>query len=138
VVNALAPTLQAAIALTRSDSRRGVDLLKTTPAYDRVVDPAVGYIRGLVLLASGDRPRAAVQFRSVAEHRGVQPTSPLHVLARLQLARTLRDAKDTAEARRAYDDFAAAWSNADAKQPLMLAAERERASLGPAPPTDRQ
>jgi eukaryotic-like serine/threonine-protein kinase len=138
VVNALAPALQAAIALANNDSRRSVDLLKATLPYDRVIDPAVGYVHGLALAASGDRARAAAQFRSVADHRGVQPASPLHVLARLQLARTLRDAKDDAEARRAYDDFTAAWSNADKRQPLLMAADRERAALGPAPPSDRQ
>ena len=138
VVNALAPTLQAAIAVARKDGRRAVDLLNTTSPYDRGLGPEVGYVRGLAYALLGDHARAAAQFRDVAERRWNQPTSSLRVLARLQLARALRAAGQTAEARQAYVDFTSAWPNADRREPLLAAATTELAALPPEPALRRK
>jgi hypothetical protein len=78
-----------------------------------------------------DHQHAAVQFREVVSRRGNQPTHLLHAIARVPLARSLAAAGAVAEARQTYADFAAAWRNADAHQPLLLAAATEAAALPP-------
>ena len=94
----------------------------------------VSYLRGLAFASLGEQVDAAKEFREVLARRGNQPTHVLHALARLELARALKAAGDTAGARQAYADFAAAWRHAD-KLPLVAVATREAAALAPAPPT---
>jgi anthranilate phosphoribosyltransferase len=86
-------------------------------------------VRGLAYAAVNDPVRAAAEFRDVIGQRGNQPTSPLHTLAALQLARTLRAAGQTTDARQAYAAFTAAWQNGDRSHPLFVAAAREAAAL---------
>ena len=92
--------------------------------------PGRGCLRGLGVRVL-DHQHAAVQFREVVSRRGNQPTHLLHAIARVPLARSLAAAGAVAEARQTYADFAAAWRNADAHQPLLLAAATEAAALPP-------
>mgnify|MGYP003694369055 CR=1 FL=1 len=62
---------------------------------------------------------------------GTSATHPLHTLAALQLARALRAAGQTADARQAYGDFMASWQNGDRRHPFFVAAAREAAALQP-------
>jgi DNA-binding SARP family transcriptional activator len=59
----------------------------------------------------------------------------VHTLARLQLARALRDAGDSLQARQAYADFAQTLRSATPAHPLLSAAAREAAALPPAAPS---
>jgi len=136
VVQGSSPALSAAIALAKSDGRTALDTLTSAAPYDRVVGPWLPYIRGLAHGAVNERVRAAAEFRGVIEHRGNQPTHPLHTFAKLQLARTMRAGGQIADARQAYADFAAAWRNGDAHLPLAVAAAREAAALQP--PDDKR
>jgi hypothetical protein len=52
-------------------------------------------------------------------------------MARLQYARALAIAGDTAGARLAYQDFLALWKNADPDLPLFKQAKNEYAKLTP-------
>jgi len=124
-----APLLNAAVALAKNDGRAALERMTGSAPYDLVVGPWLPYVRGLAYAAVNDHARAAVEFRTLIEHRGNQPTHPLHMFARLQLARTLRAGGHAADARQAYADFAAMWRNGEARHPLLAAAHREAAAL---------
>ena len=128
-VNALTPMLQAAVALANNDGRRALTLLNGGTPYVRYVGPALPYLRGLAYASLQDHRQAIGQFRDVVGHPGSQPTSLLHTIARLALARSLAASGAAGDARRAYADFASAWRRADPRQPLLVAAAREAAAL---------
>ena len=129
VTQAFGPVLQAGVALAKNDGRSAQEALTSAAPYDRVVGPWLPYARALAYAAVNDRTRAAAEFRDLIGRRGNQPAHPLHTFATLQLARTLRAGGQTADARQAYADFAAAWRNGDPHHPLLVAATREAAAL---------
>jgi serine/threonine protein kinase/tetratricopeptide (TPR) repeat protein len=131
IVGAQAPMLQAGIALANKDGRRALALLAGASPYERSGGPWLQYLRGLGHMAVREFQPAAEQFRTIIERPGVQPTSVLHTLARLQLARAAAGAGDTATARQAYADFTSIWR--DDAHPLRAAAAAEAAALPPTP-----
>jgi serine/threonine protein kinase/tetratricopeptide (TPR) repeat protein len=132
VVQAFVPVLQAAVSLAKNDGRAALEVLGSAVPYDRVVGPWLTYIRGLAFVSLNDAGKGASEFRDVIARRGNQPSHPLHTFAKLQLARTLRAAGQTADARQAYADFITAWQSGDSRHPLPSAAAREAAALRPA------
>jgi eukaryotic-like serine/threonine-protein kinase len=134
VIAVQTPMLQAAISLAEKQPRRAMtDMAAATP-LELAAGPWLPYINGLAAADQQDPVHAAQYFRSLIARPGDQPTSLLHTLAQLQLARAERDAGNVGASRQAYADFSSAWRNADAKQPLLVAATREAADL-PAPST---
>jgi len=127
------PMLQAAIALAAGDGQRALAMLDTAQPYDPTAGPWLPYLRGLAHDALRDHRQAANDFRAVIARRGNQPLNIAHVVARLQLARTLRASGDPG-ARQAYSDFTSVWRNADSRHPLVAAAAREAADLSPTAP----
>ena len=123
--------LQAAIALANGDGAA-----RRSPA-DRSAVPfecggrsVAAVLRGLAYAStSGLRARRRSSSGTLIAQPGNQPTSLLHTLARLQLARAARDAGDPAQARQAYADFVGTWRDADPRHPLLAAAAREAAAL---------
>jgi cytochrome c-type biogenesis protein CcmH/NrfG len=65
----------------------------------------------------------------VLDHRGLLLADPVGPAARLQLARALRDAGETAKAKAAYQDFLGLWKEADPDIPLLQQAKAEFARL---------
>ena len=128
-VNALTPMLQAAVALASNDGRRALTLLNSATPYARYVGPGLPYLRGLAYASLQDHQNAVAQFRDTVAHPGSQPTSLLHAIARLAVARSLAASGAAADARQAYADFAQAWGHADPRQRLLVAAAREAAAL---------
>jgi hypothetical protein len=63
------------------------------------------------------------------DHPGLLLADPIGPAARVQLARALRDAADTAKARAAYQAFLALWKDADREIPLLQQARTEFARL---------
>jgi hypothetical protein len=133
VTEALAPILEAAIALANNDGRRALNALANGSPYERTVGPWLPYLRGLAHTSVKDHAAAASQFQGIIANRGNQPTHFLHTLARLQLARALRAQGKPAEARQAYADFTSRLRNGDPPHPLIISANREAAAL----PVDR-
>ena len=68
---------------------------------------------------------AAAEFRKVIDHRSVESLSPANVLAHLGLARASQLTGDTATARTEYQNFFAAWKDADQDLPIMIEAKKE-------------
>jgi len=72
---------------------------------------------------------AAAEFKKIIDNRGIDGFSPLHVLAYVGLARASVLNGDTATARKAYQDFFAAWKDADADLPVLVEARKEYEQL---------
>jgi serine/threonine protein kinase/tetratricopeptide (TPR) repeat protein len=137
VVAARAPMLQAGIALANGDGRRALAVLNSATPFDRIAAPWLQYLRGLAYLNVHEYPPAAEQFRTIIARPGTLPTSVLHTLARLQLARAAAGMGDVAQARQAYTDFASLWHNADARHPFWVAVAAEAAALSSSAPNPR-
>ena len=89
------------------------------------------YVRGVAYLRGGDAGKAIDEFQRIVDHPGSAPQSPLHPLAKLQQARAYVLSGDSAKARAAYQDFLAAWKDADSDAPLLQAAKREYERMKP-------
>jgi tetratricopeptide (TPR) repeat protein len=87
------------------------------------------YLRGQAYLRRGAGAEAAAEFQKILDHRGVDPTSPLHALSHLGLGRAWVLAADLGKARRAYQDFLALWKDADSDLPIFQQAKAEYAKL---------
>jgi hypothetical protein len=86
-------------------------------------------VRGAAYLKAGDGSNALLQYQKILDHRGVDVLSVYYSLARLGTARAYALQKDTTHARTAYQDFFAAWKNADPEIPLLKQAHSEYAAL---------
>ncbi len=129
IIAVQAPMLQAAIDLAQKQPRQALTAMTGAAPLDQAAGPWLPYINGLAAADEKDAARAALYFKTLLARPGDQPTSLLHTLAHLQLARAARDAGDIGAARQSYINFASAWRNADPKQPLLAAAAREAAQL---------
>jgi tetratricopeptide (TPR) repeat protein len=82
------PVIAAVEALREGPPARVLALLDPVTPYDHA--PAAefwpAYLRGEAYLRLKDGPAAAAQFRTIVEHRGEAPTSPLYLVAGRQLA----------------------------------------------------
>jgi tetratricopeptide (TPR) repeat protein len=125
------PVTAAALAIGRGEPARAIELLDPVRPYDHA--PAAefwpAYLRGQAYLQLKDGRSAAVQFRSILDHRGEAPTSLLYPLAHLGLARAARLEDDLAQARRAYGTFLTIWHAADSTLPPLIQARSEYARL---------
>jgi hypothetical protein len=74
-------------------------------------------------LARGEQ--AAGGYQKILDHRGQAALSPLYPLMHLGLARAGSRSNDVALRRRAWEDFMAAWKDADSDLPILIEAKRE-------------
>ena len=119
------PLIQAQLELTRGNGGQAVQLLESTRKYEVYADYWPQYVRAQAYAKQGNGPQAANEFRYILDHRGWHPLSPLYALARLGYARASEQSGNTAEARKAYQDFFDLWKNADATLPFIAEARRE-------------
>jgi eukaryotic-like serine/threonine-protein kinase len=87
------------------------------------------YTRGQIYLQMKDGKNAAVEFQTILDHRSLYASSELLSLAELGLGRAYALQGDSGKARTAYQDFFAAWKDADAGVPVMTAAKAEYGKL---------
>ena len=83
------------------------------------------YLRGEAHTRNGDGTKAAIEYQKIAGNPGIVPVSPLRPLARLAAGRAYAQVGDTAKAEAAYQDFLAAWKDADPDLPILKAAKAE-------------
>jgi serine/threonine protein kinase/tetratricopeptide (TPR) repeat protein len=86
------------------------------------------YQRGLARLRARKGPEAAAEFQKILDHKG-RNWGPLYPLAYLGLARAAALTGDTAQAKKAYQDFFALWKDADPDVPNLIAARKEYTAL---------
>jgi len=128
------PMTQALIELQRNNPEKAVALLEVARPYELGAGPGGAsywptYIRGEAFLKAHEGTKAAAEFQRILDHRGVDPTNPLYTLSRLKLARAYAIQGDTQKAKTAYQDFLAAWKDADPDVPILKEAKAEYGKL---------
>ncbi len=121
------PVVQALIEMDRKTPEKAIAALQATTPYELGFNQELFpmYIRGLAYLQAKRGAEAAAEFQKMVDHRGIEPTSPNHSLAKLGLGRAYAVTGDTAKARAAYQDFFALWKDADPDVPILKEAKAE-------------
>ena len=125
---------QALEQLQKDQLSQAIAALEPLRAYEfGIGQHSVGvtpvFLRGLVYLKMRDGSKAAAEFKRLLDHKGAASWSMEYPLARLNLARAYALQGDTAQSRTAYQDFFAAWKDADPDIPILKTAKAEYAKL---------
>jgi eukaryotic-like serine/threonine-protein kinase len=125
------PIVQALIEMNRKAPEKATAALQATTPYELGGNQELYpmYIRGLAYLLAKRGAEAAAEFQKMVDHRGIDPISPNHSLAKLGLGRAYVMTGDAAKARAAYQDFFALWKDADPDVPVLKEAKAEYAKL---------
>ncbi len=121
------PLVHALIEMDRKTPEKAITALQATTPYELGFNQELFtmYIRGLAYLQAKRGADAAAEFQKMVDHRGIEPISPNHSLAKLGLGRAYVMTGDTAKARAAYQDFFALWKDADPDVPILKEAKAE-------------
>ena len=125
---------RAAIELQRKQPEKAIAALEVSTPYELGNGPAGAnyfpmYLRAAAYLKMNDGAKALVEYQKILDHRGIDVLSPFYPLARLGAARAYTLQKDSAHARTAYQDFFAAWKDADPDIPILKQAHAEYTAL---------
>jgi len=128
------PMAKALQQMQKNQLGDSLTTLETLRPYELGIGPhgigvAPNFVRGLVYLKMHDGGKAAAEFLRVLDHKGVASFDAEYPLARLNLARAYALQGDSAKARTAYQDFFAAWKDADSDIPVLKAAKTEYEKL---------
>jgi eukaryotic-like serine/threonine-protein kinase len=128
------PIARATAEIRHGNPAKAVELLESARPYElgsgqNACGYSVNYVRGEAYLKSHDGAKAAAEYQKVLDHRGVDPVNPLYALSTLGLGRAYALQGDTAKSRTAYQDFFAAWKDADPDVPILKEARAEYAKL---------
>jgi predicted Zn-dependent protease len=121
------PRIRASLQLARGNARAAIEQLKAAPPYD-AFDFGVLTLRAAAYLAAGQPAESAAEFQKILD-RGRTAMSFYVPIAHLGAARAYTKGGDLAKARTAYQDFLAAWKDADPDLPILIAAKQEYAAL---------
>ena len=119
------PIIRAQLELNRGNALTAVQLLESARKYEVFGDFWPQYLRGLAYLKQSNGASAEAEFKTILDHRGWYPVSPLYPLAQLGFARAAAMSGDGPGARKAYQDFLALWKDADSSLPALVAARAE-------------
>ena len=128
------PVVLAIIAARQGKPDDAVALLEPARRIELGVGPGVApalvpYTRGIIYLAKKDGANAALEFRKILDRRYLYVSSPSLGLSQLGLARAYALQGDFTKARTAYQDFLAAWKDADPDLLPLKEAKSEYAKL---------
>jgi len=125
------PITHAFIEMNRGNTQAAIDALQ--PAMSLEFGNLCGlwctYVRGSIYLKGKMGSQAAAEFKKILDHHSVDPLSPAFPLAHLGLARASALAGDSATARTEYQNYFAAWKNADQDLPILIEAKKEYEQL---------
>jgi tetratricopeptide (TPR) repeat protein len=125
------PMTHALIEMNKGNTQAALDAFQ--PAARLELGNVCGlwctYVRANIYLKGKMGPEAAAEFKKIIDHRGIEPMSPANVLAHLGLARASALAGDAATARTEYQNFFAAWKDADQDLPILVDAKKEYEQL---------
>ncbi len=132
-VNVTVPLIRAVVVLRaahagKPDPAKALDYLNTAALYARS-NSGVFYARGLAYEQAGRYPEAQQDFEKVLSFKYRMGPDLMLQVAQLQLARLFQKEGDLPKARIAYQNFLAAWKDADADIPLLRDAKAEYAKL---------
>jgi serine/threonine protein kinase/tetratricopeptide (TPR) repeat protein len=125
------PCVRALVDLQRKAPEQAIQELQSTTPYELGVIQGLLpiYIRGQAYLQAKRGADAAAEFQKIVDHRGINPSTPVHSLAKLGLGRAYAMTGDTVKARAAYQDFLALWKDADPDVPILKEAKAEYEKL---------
>jgi serine/threonine protein kinase/tetratricopeptide (TPR) repeat protein len=128
------PVTRAANQIHANQAAQAVASLDVSTPYELGAPPTGAaywpmYVRGDAYLHLGDGAKAAAEYQKILDHRGIDPASPLYPLSRLGLGRAYALQGDKPKAKQAYQDFFAAWKDADPDVPILKDAKAEYAKL---------
>jgi serine/threonine protein kinase/tetratricopeptide (TPR) repeat protein len=128
------PMVRAAEQLQRDQLTEAITTLEPLRGYEfgigaRSSGVSSVFLRGLVYLKMRNGANAAAEFQRVLEHRGAASWALEYPLSRLNLARAYTLTGDVAKARTTYQDFFAAWKDADPDIPILKTAKQEYEKL---------
>jgi tetratricopeptide (TPR) repeat protein len=132
-VNVTVPMIRAIAALrpanpAKADPARAIDFLNTAALYGRA-NNSVYYVRGIAYEQAGRYAEAQQDFQKVLDMKSRSGPDILLVIAQLKLGRLFQKQGDAPKARIAYQNFLAAWKDADPDLPLLHEAKAEYAKL---------
>jgi eukaryotic-like serine/threonine-protein kinase len=128
------PVARASAEVRHDNPARAIALLESARPYELGGGPVAcgyvpAYVRGEAYLKARDGNNAAAEYQKILDHRGADPTNVLYTLARLGLGRAYALQGDNGKAKAAYQDFFAAWKDADPDIPILKQAKAEYAKL---------
>jgi tetratricopeptide (TPR) repeat protein len=133
------PAVRALLAMNAGNPAKGIEILTVSKTYEFAQNGTSllvyygalypTYVRGLAYQQMHRYREAAAEFQRMFEHPGLLLADAIGPAARLQLARALRDAGETAKAKAAYQGLFAIWKDADRDFPLLRQAQAEFARL---------
>jgi serine/threonine protein kinase/Flp pilus assembly protein TadD len=123
------PITRAQLELNRRNQAQVIQLLDAAKKYEVAGEFWPQYLRGQAYLKLGNGAQAATEFKTIIDHRGWYPVSPLYPLAELGAARAAVLSNDKVKARKYYEDFFTLWKDADATIPILIEARAEYQKL---------
>jgi tetratricopeptide (TPR) repeat protein len=131
--NVAVPAIRALVYLLPQDPRKAspekaIDSLNTAVLYARD-NSNLFFVRGLAYEEAKRYTEAQQDFRKILDMKSVHGPDMLVPIAQLELGRLYQKQGDTSKARIAYQNFLAAWKNADPDVPLLREAKGEYAKL---------
>jgi serine/threonine protein kinase/Tfp pilus assembly protein PilF len=123
------PIARAQMELSRGSAPQVIQLLDLARKYEVAGEFWPQYLRGKAYLKQGNGALAAAEFKTILDHRGWYPLSPLYVLAHVGAAQAAHLSGDDARARNYYRDFLQLWKDADPTIPILIEARAEYAKL---------
>ncbi|MGA3104652.1 MAG: protein kinase [Terriglobales bacterium] len=128
------PVAAAFTDLQQNRPAQAIARLETSVPYELGSGPgASGYminsLRAEAYLRLKDGAKAAAEYRKILDHPGIDPEDVTYTLSHLGMGRALALQGNTAGAKSAYQDFFAAWKDADPDVPILRQAKAEYEKL---------
>ena len=121
------PIVHGLLDMNRGNMSQAID--DTQPAMPYELGSITGYwlnyFRGQIYLKGKMGNEAAAEFRKILDHRGIEPFPVIYALSHVGLARASMLTGDSATARTEYQNFFAAWKDADQDLPILIDAKKE-------------
>jgi hypothetical protein len=130
-INIVNPMIRAAIENNRGKYAQAIEILQPASRFELGAASGfwINYLRAQAYMGQRSGNEAAVEYQKILDHRAVDFFSPLYPLAHLGLARAAAMSGDTAKSRMEYQNFFAAWKDADADLPVLVQAKKEYEQL---------
>ena len=128
------PLTQASSDLQRNQPAQAVARLEVATPYELGSGPdtagySVNFLRGEAFLRLKQGAKAQAEYQKILDHRGIDPLEISYPLSHLGLGRAYALEGNTVAAKSAYQDFFAAWKDADPDIPILKQARAEYAKL---------
>jgi predicted Zn-dependent protease len=121
------PVVAATVELQHGDPAKAIKLLQRAAPYENA-NSQIPYLQGIAYLRLNKGAEAATEFQKILDRKGAS-WGVVYPLSYLGVGRAAAMSGDTAKAKKAYQDFLALWSDADADLPALVQARKESAEL---------